>query len=330
MSSPPSEASRLDRQVVVGVQAHARKRGVRREVPRPGVDGASAWVGVAVEQRGELREAALAGVAVVDDRVRLEVARHKVADLHGCGADDDHDDGAADALRRLDGAPLVPREREVVRRSVGVGVHLLVLPLLAGTGHEHDARGLGPLGDAVVDGGGVLVDAAVAAQHGARLARGGGALRLLEGLGVAGGAHGVRRRVVDQELREALLGGHGVDRPLGRAARGELPVDRAEVGAPKWHDRRALRQRQDAGVLEEHRALVLDLGRHLVGGLLCLCGVRSLRGGSRHIGGCARAAAKGRGGHGTGGNSTGGTKKLPPGDRCLSHGYSSPSVTCTL
>ena len=330
MNSPAvGQAPGRDGKVVIGVQPHAYEGGIRREVARPGVHGATAGVDVAVEQRGELREAALAGVAVVDDGVDLEVAGHEVADLHGGGANDHHHDGAADAPGGGDGAPLALREREVVGRAVGVGVHLLVLSLLAGARDEDDARSLGVLGYAVVDGGVVLVDAAVAAQDGPGLPGSRGALGLLERLGVACRAHGVRGGAVDREVREAPLRRHRVDRPLGRAARGELPVDGVEVGAPERHDHGALRQRQDARVLEEHRALVLHAGRNLVGGLLGLIGIRDLRGCPCHAGARRRAAAQRRCGNRPSRNASGGAKELAPGHGGLTHGYSSPWATCT-
>ena len=318
-----------DGEVVVGVQPHAHVGGVRREVARPGVDGAAAGVDVAVEQRGELREAALAGVAVVDYCINLEASGRQVANLHGGGANDHRHDCAADALGRRDGTPLALGERKVVGRAVGVGIHLLVLPLLSGARDKDDARCLGALGDAVVDGGVVLVDAAVAAKHGTGLACGGGALRLLESLGVACRTHGVDGGSVDREGRKALLGRHRVNRPLCRAARGELPVDGVEVCAAKRHDHRTLDEREHTGVLEEHRALVLDPGRDLIGSLLGLIGVGDLRGGSRHFHSRTGAAAQGSCSHGPSGNRASRAKELAPGHSCLSHGYSSPCVTCT-
>ena len=149
---------------------------------------------------------------------------------------------------------------------------LLVLALLAGARDEDDARGAGGGSlEAVVDGGVVLVELAVSAEHGARLAGRLGSCRL-DGCDHFGCLHALDGRGIDGKRRKALLGRHGIDCHLGRAARGELAVDGVLVRIAERADGGACGQWQYTVVLKQDGAFLLHLKGDGVGALLGLLG----------------------------------------------------------
>ena len=246
---------------------------VLREVGRPRIDRATRGIHIAVEDIGELREAALAGVSIPDEAIHREVAGHEVADLKRRRAHEHDHDVSALGLRCGNRATLVLGERQIVRRAIRVGIVLLVLALLAGAGDEDDTRGILVLFYPVIDRRIVLIDAAVAAESRPRLAGSQRPWRLFERFGLSCRLHCIDSRIVDREGRKALFRRHRILHPLGRAARCILSIDRIQVRIAERHDDRALCKRKRSVVLQEDRSFILHLRCYLVGiflGLICV------------------------------------------------------------
>ena len=265
------EAGHREVGVVVAEVADVGIAGVGCEIGRPDVHGTAGGVDLAVHDMSQLGEAQLSRIAHPHDGIGLVLAVHQRGDLHGLGSDQDHDYLVALLLGRLDGLLLVFGERQIVRGAVGISVVLLVLALLAGACDEDHARTTGI--DAVVNGGVVLENEAVAAKEARRVSRRRRALSLGEHLGISCRLHRLECGTIDVvDRRESLLGRNRVVVPLGRTALRHLPIDGVQGAVAVRRHLGSLRKRQHAIVLEQDGAFLQDTGCRLVGSLLGLFG----------------------------------------------------------